>query len=275
MLTRTLCAALWTIGTSTACSSNSSPPSHDGSPDGGGATTDQIKILSLSTTVSTITGGQPMATESDSVTFVAIVTDTKGLDTIAGGQLVNGTGATYAAFEAGTNKGTYTAMLTFQRMNQTTALDFPDAGGMITLTAKFFDNDASVATASLPLHLACRDSSNGLMGACGGGCTDPSIDYAHCGTCGTACGNGLHCASGTCRPAVIDVNNDTSCIAARSIDPGLSCADVCTAAGKNCSGAQLWDDASCANSVSYYACGTTLKDTLNSSFKGLVCVCSD
>jgi hypothetical protein len=27
--------------------------------------------------------------------------------------------------------------------------------------------------------------------------------------------------------------------------------------------------------VTNYACGTTLKDTRNSSFKGLVCVCSD
>ena len=274
-----------------ACSNSSSPPG-GGPPDGGGridamkppidssmTSTGQIKILSLTTTVSTVTGGVPLATESNSVTFVAIVTDTKGLDTIAGGQLVDDTGATYAAFEAGTNKGTYTCTLTYQQMNQIKAIDFPVGGGMVNFTAKFFDNDANVATSSLPVHLACRDNTNGLIGACGGSCSDQSIDPANCGMCGNPCAKGTYCA-GTCQAAMIDGNNDTNCILTRSIDHTSTCVDICTAAGKHCvnsttpfTGIELWTDLACTSAnTNIAACGTQIGFT---GYKSLACACSN
>lgn len=268
--------------TSAACGSSTPAPTGGsadaGHPDGAvsdAPTGDQLQILSLSTTVSTVTGGQPTSTETDMVTFIAIVTDTKGLDTIAGGQLIDNSGGTYAAFEAGTNKGTYTATLTFQQMNQVKALDFTDAGGTIMLTAKFFDNEAKVATSPVAIQLACRDATYGLEGACGGTCADPTIDFANCGTCGHACGTGTYCAAGTCQPAALDVNNQTSCIPARSIDHFSTCLDVCTAAGKNCDGSQFWDDASCALTEASYSCFRAFRDTVNPDFKGVVCGCAD
>ncbi len=84
----------------------------------------ELKIVSLSTTVSTVTGGNPTSTESAGVTFVAIVTDAHGLDSIAGGQLIDKDGRTYAAFGAGSNKGTFAATIDFAAMNTVRAIDF-------------------------------------------------------------------------------------------------------------------------------------------------------
>ncbi len=87
-----------------------------------------LAIVKLSATVSTVTWN-PRPTESSSVTFVAIVTATAGLDTIAGGALEDDTGALYGAFGAGSTKGTFVAMTDFAAMNRIRAIDFSNAGG--------------------------------------------------------------------------------------------------------------------------------------------------
>lgn len=57
------------------------------------------------------------------------MTDTKGLDTIAGGQLKDPDGHTYGAFGAGSTKGTYTVTVDWTSVNSTFPIDFGGTGG--------------------------------------------------------------------------------------------------------------------------------------------------
>ena len=62
----------------------------DGSSDGSASSGDgALRIVSLTMTAPSIAGGDRKATDATTVTFVAIVTDMDGLDTIAGGQLLD------------------------------------------------------------------------------------------------------------------------------------------------------------------------------------------
>jgi hypothetical protein len=249
-------------------------PGDPGTPGSGTSSNGELQIVSLTATASTITGGNPLPTEPSSTTFIAIVTDTKGLGTIAGGQLEDATGTPYAAFESGAAMGTYTAGLSFEQIDQATTLDFPTSGGSMTLTAKFFDNDANMVSATVALALACRDG-YGLEGACSGKCTDTSIDGANCGTCGNVCGAGLECTSmGTCVPVPIEpLAGTTSCANVRAVAPGTTCTEICAAGsgGRYCStddDLTLYEASSTCTGTSYSGgeCGQPVVAAPNESF---------
>lgn len=178
-------------GSSPPTDGGDSPVADGGAPAEGATGTSnngELSILSITPTSPTMTGGAPLPTESLGITFIAIVTDTAGLDAIAGGQLMDESGATFAAFGAGANKGTYSATLDWVAMNTIHAAEFGLEGGTRTFVAKFFDNHKNEATAQVEIKLACRSAkTKGLLGACGGACIDVSRDANNCGTCGNAC----------------------------------------------------------------------------------------
>jgi hypothetical protein len=190
-----------------------------------------LSIVSLTSTGQRLTGGKPLTSETDSLTFVAIVTDPKGLDHIAGGQLVDDGGATYAAFGAGATKGTYAATLTFATMNQVRSADFPTVGGSRKFSAKFFDNDGKAAVASIEIALACRDETYGLIGSCGGVCTDRAANGSNCSQCGVSCGSGQRCSNGSCGS---QTTGPDECLHAKWFGPNTTCAAICAARGRPC-----------------------------------------
>jgi hypothetical protein len=206
----------------------------------------ELSIVHVASTVKTITENAD-STESDSAQFVAIVTDKAGLDAIAGGTLEDDTGATYGAFSAGANKGTYVASVTFEQINSIRRIDFPQAGGARTFVIRFIDNAGNVVTASMPLDLRCRlrpagygqsidPSVAGLVGACGGKCTDLNDDPDNCGGCGNpACapfnagasiGNIQACLGGACATQ----EQTSACIDVRA-QPAQTCDAVCASLG--------------------------------------------
>ncbi|HEY8073116.1 MAG TPA: hypothetical protein VIF62_03385 [Labilithrix sp.] len=213
------------------------PPAPPGGMSNGTSANGALKIVNLSATAPTVTGGNPSATEANSVTFVAIVTDAKGLDSIAGGELLDDMGTTYGSFGTGSTKGTYSSALTWTQINQGRAIEFGAAGGTRSFVAKFYDNDGNVATAALAIKLACRLDASALVGACAGACVDLTTGDA-CGTCGTPCARGQACgASGTCA-AIAVTGGFSACTPAKAVATGTTCADVCTKAGAPaCSGA--------------------------------------
>jgi hypothetical protein len=206
----------------------------------------ELSIVHVASTVKTITQNAD-STESDSAQFVAIVTDKAGLDTIAGGTLEDDTGITYGAFSAGANKGTYVASVTFEQINSIRRIDFPQAGGTRTFVVRFIDNAGNVVTASLSLDLRCRlrpagygqsidPSVAGLVGACGGACTDLNDDPDNCGACGTptcatfnaggAVGDVQSCVAGSC----VTQEQMSACVDV-AVQPAQTCDAVCASLG--------------------------------------------
>ncbi|MFL5322358.1 MAG: hypothetical protein ACJ790_22055 [Myxococcaceae bacterium] len=90
------------------------------------------------------------------------------------------------------------------------------------------------------------------------GCVDTSTDEAHCGTCGTSCGVGDTCASGTCVQG--------SCAAGKT-PCGGACVDVktdaanCNACGNVCGGGRNCVNGACACPSSLTYCGTSCVNT--------------
>lgn len=241
-----------------ACSSKVPDPSGGSTGQGTGASTatgggtgghnGALSIVALSSTVPTITGGHPGATETDTVTFVAIVTDIAGLDTIAGGKLIDDMNHTYGAFGAGANKGTYNLSLTWSQINQVSPID-TTVGPKRTFTAQFFDNQNNTATASVDIALACREFL-GLVGACAGVCADIKADGSNCGACGHPCSKGMICGNSTCvNPhfGSIPGNTDTytDCLAVYTVPSGTTCVDICNEVGLNCTAFLLFNGATC------------------------------
>jgi hypothetical protein len=252
---------------STPEADGATPPASASSPNGA------LQIVSLTSTVGTLTGGKPKPTETEAATFVAIVTDTSGLDAIAGGQLQDETGATYGAFGAGANKGTYTASVAWALVNQVRPIDFTGNSGKRTFSAKFYDNSGNVATASVEIALACRDTKYGLIGACGGDCADTESTGAHCGACGKACAAGQVCKAGACAPAAKD-----ECIDRRTVVQPVRCLDVCAAAGKAClTGLRYWPNPGCTGSLfsgDSYPCDSAVYGDLQNSATSFRCRCN-
>jgi Stigma-specific protein, Stig1 len=238
-----------------ACSGSSGSPNGPGAlPDGGeqapvtegGAPADaatgtsangELSILSLTPTSPTMTGGAPLPTESLGVTFIAIVTDAAGLDAIAGGQLMDDSGATFAAFGAGANKGTYSATLDWATMNTIHAAEFDEKGGTRTFVAKFFDNHKNEATAKVDIKLACRSATAAkeLLPACGGACSDITRDAKNCGACGNSC-TSTSCVASKCavtftpdpaNPQIVQ----TDCLAPSAFAAGTTCTSLCLTRG--------------------------------------------
>jgi len=193
-----------------------------------------LKIVSLTTTASVVTGGKPSMAESAGVTFVAIVTDTRGLDSIAGGQLMDEAGHTYAAFGTGANKSTFTATVDFAAINAVSSIDFEGERLDRTFVAKFFDNGGDEAKAAVKLALACRSAEFGLLGACGGKCVDVERDGSNCGACNHACTSGQACVSRTCGALPLSIDGATHCQPRTAAGPQASCQTICVAAGRGC-----------------------------------------
>jgi hypothetical protein len=198
----------------------------------GASSNGELKILSLTPTSQTMTGGTPLPTETGAVTFIAIVTDAAGLDAIAGGQLMDDSGATFAAFGAGANKGTYTATITWEAMATIHAADFGVSGGKRTFVAKFFDNHANEAKAAVDINLACRAASKEAISSCGGVCASTVHDPKNCGACGTVCSSNT-CVTSKCtlsfaedpaNPSIVQ----SACAPPSAFAPGTMCQSLCT-----------------------------------------------
>jgi hypothetical protein len=168
-----------------------SAPASDGSApasDGAGPAADMVgaggpAIITFGTNVTQLTVGE-------SVRFVALVTDPKGLDQLVGGRLVDPTGTIqYGAFQA-TTQSSYELDLSWSEINQAAPITF-DAQELRTFRADFFDLSKQSATQSVQIRLQC----NGI-GACAGVCTDLQNDAKNCGTCGTTVALPRICVAG-------------------------------------------------------------------------------
>ncbi|HUJ59951.1 MAG TPA: hypothetical protein VLX92_15710 [Kofleriaceae bacterium] len=180
--------------------------------------------MSLTSTAAKITSAASAGpSDPTSADLVAIVTDSAGLDTIAGGTLTDASHATYGAFGAGAQKGTYTATVDWATATQAVPLDFGAGGTTRSLTATFFDNDGNMATASIDLGFFCNPTAT--SGACGGVCTDFTAS-ASCGGCGNACGEHAACLDEACQPAQL-----TAC---EKHDGSTTCSDICGELGQSC-----------------------------------------
>ena len=232
--------------------------SGDGGPGTGMSGNGALSIVSLTTTIGMVVK-HPIDSdrETDQTTFIAIVTDTKGLDTIAGGQLTDETGATYAAFGAGANKGTYTASVSWDIINNVRALAYDGTSGQRQFIAKFFDNDGNVATASVPLSFECHPdpttagASNVLLGVCKGECVLKDSDARYCGSCGTSCNKASRCMNSQC----IQDPGVPTCFYANRVPLAQTCEDVCGGLGKQCHGASEFSrSAACADAGTSLSC---------------------
>lgn len=247
---------------------------NSGVPSSGTSANGALKIINLSSTSPVVTGGLPAPTETDTVTFSAIVTSTKGLDFIAGGQLLDESGKTYAPFSSGSTKGTYATALTWQQINQGHSIDFATGDGANRkFVAKFFDNDGNEVTASVTLSLQCRLNPTQLVGACGGGCVESLANSGNdCGACGSRCPAGAYCSGSTCKtPSKANVG---ACLSASQVAGGTTCTDLCNQVGSACFEGRMYDAAACGTSSFYgLGCSTSPRDFITTSpfFR---CICS-
>lgn len=106
--------------------------SHDGAVDGGGTMTPGgPEFLSFGTNITTMS-------ETDTVTFVAVLTDPQGLTNLVGGHLTDPTGQIqFGAFIA-TTQGSYSLSLTWPQIYEATNFQFVGQGP-IEFIAEFFD----------------------------------------------------------------------------------------------------------------------------------------
>ncbi len=179
-----------------------------------------LTVLQLTSTTSTLT-------DADTVTFLAIVTDDGGLDTIAGGTLTDDTNATYGGFNTASTKGTYSLTLSWAQIDRIRALDFRAPGMTRTFTATFFDNRANKAVAALSIGFRCGP--NGDHDGCHNlGCVDLANDSANCGACGHACSVPDGCLNRACVPP-----SYATCTANGS-QQRTTCAAHCVSIGKTC-----------------------------------------
>ena len=214
------------LGSDASAPSNSDDAGSSG-PASGSSPNGALTIVSLTATVKSITSPASATAAggaaASSTTLVAIITDSSGLDSIAGGQVIDETGATYAPFGAGANKGTYSASVTWDLANQANPLNFKAGGLKHTLSAKFFDNAGNVATAPLELSFYCSPTVS--AGACDGTCADFLVDDKNCGACGVACRADQRCNRGLgC--AVTDFSVCTTGV--------TSCGAYCASVGQTC-----------------------------------------
>jgi hypothetical protein len=228
-MTRALCIAFALAACTSSSNGNKSSPdggtardggstSHDGSVDAGGTTTPGgPEFLSFGTNITTMT-------ESDTVTFVAVLTDPQGLVNLVGGHLTDPTGQIqFGAFTA-TNQGSYSLSLTWPQIYQATSFQFVGQGPA-KFVAEFFDVQGRNTTKDATLTLACQAST---WGTCGGTCYDFANDSAHCGGCGTcsSVSSNTSCASGACAVNVEDASDASSCMATCAAANG-TCATAC------------------------------------------------
>jgi hypothetical protein len=218
------CAGTWTGSRGSSSDAGGYDGSETSASESGTSPNGVLAIVSLTSTATQITSPASAGpSDPTSAMLVAIVTDTSGLDAIAGGQLLDSTGATYAAFGAGANKGTYTATVDWSAATQAAPLNFSPPGMTRTLTAKFFDNGGNVATASLQLGFFCNPTST--AGACDGVCTDFTAS-ASCGGCTTTCDPTQACVEEVCQEASL-----TAC---QKHNGATTCDQVCSAMGQTC-----------------------------------------
>ncbi len=176
------------------------------------------QFLSFGTDVASLEPGQ-------SVSFVAVLTDTSGLSSLAGGTLQSPDGAIqYGAFVAA-NQGSYQLDLSWAEINQTQPIDF-SGGGERQFTAVFFNQQGRSASRSVSLGLGCPAAS--APDACGGVCTSLLDDRDNCGSCGNACSSSLACAQAQCACPGSGASCDGSCVDLET-DPDHcgSCSNAC------------------------------------------------
>lgn len=121
---------------------------------------DGPQVLSFNATATQIT-------EGDSVTFTAIVSDPDGIEDLAGGQLISGSGAVYGPFTS-LGDGTYSVALSWADMHSVVAIEMTGASQPRTFTAEFFDASGHRGTALLDIDLTCHRG----LGTEGGSCVD-------------------------------------------------------------------------------------------------------
>jgi hypothetical protein len=169
---------LATLLATVACSSlpqNHSDP--DASTGSDAASDTAPKIVSLSSTVSSITAG-------GSFTIVAVVTEPTGLSNLAGGKLTSDDGTvTYGAFVA-VSPGTYSLTITWDQVNAGQPINFV---GKVTSSfrATFYDTTGASTSQAMPVMLYCGAGAD-PDAACAGRCT--RLDSTtECGACNAQC----------------------------------------------------------------------------------------
>ena len=253
-----------------ACGNNSGGGSK--SPDGGGAvdsggttTPGGPEFLSFGTNITTMT-------ESDTVTFVAVLTSPEGLSNLVGGHLTDPTGQIqFGAFTA-TNQGSYSLSLTWTQIYQATSCQFVGQSS-VHFVAEFFDVQGRNTTKDVTLTLACQGAT---WGTCSGPCYDFANDFEHCGGCGTCDGIGtteVSCSQGSCVAEFGDDSHTMSCMAICAAASG-TCSTACGNFPGNVSSHGDYECTDAQSTQDDFACGDVPPATEDSCpIIGHVCCC--
>ncbi len=163
------------------------------------------QVLSLGTNLKQMTEGEFLR-------VVAIVTHPKGLDQLAGGQLLSADGSiVYGPFVAD-RQGTYSLDVRWDDIHQTAAINFATEENRV-FQAQFFDAAGRKTSQFLSVRLHCKGNP-----ACNGACTPQ----------GNQCkgGEGL-CISGECKPGCY-IGGVFTAPDAQNSDPEFGLCSVCT-----------------------------------------------
>ncbi|MFO0608589.1 MAG: hypothetical protein U0324_35815 [Polyangiales bacterium] len=209
------------------------PPVTDGA--GGDASARGPVFLSFGTNVMALT-------ETDSVTFTAVLTDPDGSGDLVGGALLDESGmARYGAFMASGGTGAYSLTVTWAQVHAVGRIEFRESESRVFL-AEFFDMAGNRSTRTVTLRLHC-DGRGG--GACNGRCTNLSAN-PNCGGCGVVCPTA--CDMGTCPCPTGQTRCGEQCVntmlsatncggCGQACAPGFTCqGGFCTAPSGGCSG---------------------------------------
>ncbi len=136
-----------------------------------------------------------MITESEPITFTAIVVDPDGLDTIVGGKLTTEDGSGFYGAFAHIGGGTFQIVLTFELIGQSSKIEFVGPEQARVFKADFVDVDGNHGAATIEIKLSCASQA-----ACASKCVDLSDDDDNCGQCGKVCDPDayLQCKDGMC-----------------------------------------------------------------------------
>lgn len=173
-----------------------------------------------SPTILSVSSNLTRMTDEDVLNIVAIVTDPDGIEDLIGGELIAEDGASYGAFATSAQEGAYEITLTWNDLDTVDTIEF-DGEATRRFGVRFYDVAGHSVDREYVVDLYCDEGA-----ACGGVCTDLTVDEENCGSCGRACAGDLGDSFGdTCQQSSCAVMSDCS------TQRNLSCEQVCASQG--------------------------------------------
>jgi hypothetical protein len=177
--------------------------------------------------VLSLTSGKLVLAPGETAIINATLRPGSGGSTIKSGELLKG--AQSIGVFNGHGDGTWSTGATWSALVDAMMSEGADNSAAVTLTAKFFDSEARVATSTLQLKLRCTSDRESL---CSGQCVNATA-APNCGTCGATCGAMTTGPDGIAVPTecrAAPSGGRASCGAVVGTRQATSCATACGAA---------------------------------------------